>query len=220
MIQENSSYAVITGDIVASSRLSDADRRRLYDVMKRGSAELRQTYPQAVPFEVDIFRGDSWQLLVSDVRQTLRIALFYRLFIKIQTRNASDSRESIGVGKILFVPETRVSEGAGPAYQISGKGLDSLKQARMCLRFEDNTDFESCADLLILVIDSLVTGLTDRQSLAVFGALRDWLQKDIVALWNPPISQQAVSDHLKSARWDLLKKSIGYIEDNMLQIYE
>ncbi len=219
MIQAKTSYAVITGDIVASSQLPDADRRQLYDVMKRGAVELQRVYSDAVPFQVDIFRGDSWQLLVSDIRQTLRIALFYRLYIKIQTKNVSDSRESIGVGTIQFVPETRVSEGTGPAYQISGKGLDGLKQARMSLRFEDNPDFDSRAEILIMVIDSLVTDLTERQALAVFGALRDWLQKDIMALWDPPITQQAVSDHLKSARWELLKKSLLYIEDNMLQAY-
>jgi hypothetical protein len=61
--------------------------------------------------------------------------------------------------------------------------------------------------------------LTYKQSLAVFGALRGWLQKDIVTLWDPPITQQAVSDHLKSARWDLLEKSLVYIEKNMLNSF-
>jgi hypothetical protein len=58
--------------------------------------------------------------------------------------------------------------------------------------------------------------LTYKQSLAVFGALQGWLQKDIVTLWDTPISQQAISDHLKSARWSLLEKSLAYIEEKML----
>lgn len=219
MTQSDTPYAVITGDIVASSKLSEADRRRLYDIMKRGSVELQNAYPDAVHYPVDIFRGDSWQLFVSNVMQSLRIALFYRLYIKIQTENASDTRESIGIGRILFIPETRVSEGTGPAYQISGKGLDGLKQARMCLQFEENAELNSYADLLIMVIDSLITDLTYKQSLSVFGAVQDWLQKDILGLWNPPISQQAVSDHLKNSRWKLLKKSIAYMENNLLQKY-
>ena len=220
MINEEKTYSVVTGDIVSSSRLSNRERKHLYDVMKQGSSELRQRYPHAVPFDVDIFRGDSWQFLVSDIPNTLRTALFYRLYIRIQMKNISDTRESIGVGKISFIPETRVSEGTGPAYRISGKGLDGLKQTRMSLEFEDNTDFNSYAEILIMVIDSLVTSLTYKQALGVYGALQGWPQKDIVALWDPPISQQAVSDHLKSARWGLLEKSVEYIENNMLQRYE
>jgi hypothetical protein len=216
MIEKDKIYAVITGDIVGSTRLSDADRKRLIEVMKHGSSELQKIYPEAVPFPVDIFRGDSWQLFVAEVPKALRVALFYRLYIKIQTENVSDSKESIGVGRVVFVPESRVSEGAGPAFELSGKGLDGLKQARMSLCFEDNEEFNSYADILIMVIDSLVTSLTYKQSLAVFGALQGWLQKDIVTLWDPPISQQAVSDHLKSARWSLLEKSLAYIEEKML----
>ncbi len=219
MLQDQAACAVITGDIVASSQLPDADRRQLFEVMQRGSSELQRTYPEAVPFPVDIFRGDSWQLLVADVRQTLRVALFYRLYIRTRTNNGSDSRESIGVGEVLFVPDTRVSQGTGSAYQLSGKGLDGLKQDRMRLQFADNPEFNASAEILIMVIDSLVTDLTDKQALAVFGALQGRLQKEIVGLWNPPITQQAVSDHLKSARWELLKKSIAYIEQNMLQAY-
>jgi len=220
MINKEETYSVVTGDIVSSSRLSDRERKHLYDVMKQGSSELRQKYPHAVPFDVDIFRGDSWQFLVSDIPNTLRVALFYRLYIRIQMKNVSDTRESIGVGKVSFVPETRVSEGAGPAYRISGKGLDGLKRCRMSLQFEDNTDFNSYAEILTMVIDSLVTSLTSKQALAVYGALQGWSQKDIIDLWDPPITQQAVSDHLNSARWELLKKSIEYIENNMLQKYE
>ncbi len=220
MINEEKIYSVVTGDIVSSSRLSKRERKNLYDVMKQGAAELRQRYPRAVPFDVDIFRGDSWQFLVSDIPDTLRTALFYRLYIRIRMENISDTRVSIGVGKVSFVSETRVSEGAGPAYQISGKGLDGLKRSRMSLQFEDNKDFNSYSEILIMVIDSLVTSLTYRQALAVYGALQGWSQKDIVALWDRPITQQAVSDHLKSARWDLLEKSIEYIENNMLQKYE
>ena len=219
MIENDRIYAVITGDIVGSTKLSDGDRKRLFDVMKHGSSELQKTYPEAVPFPVDIFRGDSWQLFVADVSKALRVALFYRLYIKIKTKNVSDSKESIGVGRVLFVPESRVSEGAGPAFELSGKALDGLKQARMSLHFEDNEDLNSYADILIMVIDSLVTSLTYKQSIAAFGALQDWLQKDIVTLWDPPITQQAVSDHLKSARWDLLEKSLVYIEKNMLDSF-
>ena len=34
-----------------------------------------------VPMNVDIFRGDSWQMLVSDPSKSLRLGLFYRAYI-------------------------------------------------------------------------------------------------------------------------------------------
>ncbi len=62
-------YAVITGDIVRSSALSPAERRRLLKVIDAGSRQLRRILTASVPLDIDVFRGDSWQMLVTDPAQ-------------------------------------------------------------------------------------------------------------------------------------------------------
>ena len=81
-IEAGKLYAVITGDIVDSSKLPPKKRQQLHKVMKEGSNALRKAFKKDVPMNVDIFRGDSWQMLVSDPSKSLRLGLFYRAYIK------------------------------------------------------------------------------------------------------------------------------------------
>jgi cytochrome c556 len=62
-IEKGKLYAVITGDIVNSSKLPAEQRQRLHHIMKEGSNALRKAFKESVPLDADIFRGDSWQLL-------------------------------------------------------------------------------------------------------------------------------------------------------------
>ncbi|NVM23607.1 MAG: hypothetical protein HWN68_17725 [Desulfobacterales bacterium] len=66
-------YAVITGDIVSSSKLPPEKRQQLHVVMNEGSNALRKAFKKDVPLDVDIFRGDSWQVLIPDPSKSLRI---------------------------------------------------------------------------------------------------------------------------------------------------
>ena len=76
-IDRNRIYAVISGDIIRSSKLPLSERAELPNIMKQASNELRTFLAQSVPLSVDIYAGDSWQLLVSEPGEALRAALFY-----------------------------------------------------------------------------------------------------------------------------------------------
>lgn len=82
-------YAVITGDIVSFSKLPSEKRQTLSRIMKMGSEALRKTFKGSVPMEADVFRGDSWQLLVSDAALSLRIGLFLRAYLRAAMGRAS-----------------------------------------------------------------------------------------------------------------------------------
>ena len=91
-------YAVITGDFIGFSDLPAAVRREMYFVLKSWGRDLAEAFPGLMPYEVDVFRGDGWQILITNPTLSLRSALYVRAFIKAHApvRNV-DARFSIGI---------------------------------------------------------------------------------------------------------------------------
>jgi hypothetical protein len=215
-IEKGKLYAVITGDIVNSSKIPVEERQRLQRIMKEGSKALRKAFKGSVPMDVDIFRGDSWQLLVADPAMSLRIGLFYRAFLRGATATSKwDTRMAIAIGTVDFVPDDRVSTGDGEAYRYSGKALEEMaKASNMCFRFPER-EIEESLDVLVYLLDVLAINWSDKQALAITGALQGLKQEEIRSLWKPPITQQSVNRHLQRAGWFSVEKAIGYFEKQL-----
>ncbi|MFO8032167.1 MAG: SatD family protein [Desulfohalobiaceae bacterium] len=217
-IQKDKVYAVLTGDIIGSSRLSGEQRQELYQAMQRASARLQEAFVQAVPLEMDIFRGDSWQLLVAEPEKALRIGLLYRLDIRTSFADKADSRFGLGIGRILFLPGERVSQGEGPAFRLSGQALDSLPAySSMGMALEPGRQ-QGWAELLqscMVLLDTIVRDWTPKQALAVYGALLGWTQDRIATLWQPKVSQQTIAEYLQKAGWANVKHFLQVFEASM-----
>jgi hypothetical protein len=217
-IEKGKLYAVITGDIVDSSKLPLGQRQKLHRIMKDGSKALLKGFKESVPLDVDIFRGDSWQLLVADPSKSLRIALFYRAYLRAWMGTSRlDTRLAISVGTVDFIPEDRVSGGDGQAYQFSGSSLEGMAKAcRMCFRFPERKD-EECLDLLVRLLDVLAANWSDKQARAITGALQGLKQEKIGNLWKPSITQQSVNRHLQRAGWFAVERAVGFFEKQLLE---
>ena len=127
-----------------------------------------------------------------------------------------DTRITFGIGTVQVYPESRISRGDGQAFRESGRLLDELQgNQRMsfsCPLCRAN-GLESSLDAVVYLVDNLVSGWTRAQSRAVFGALRGQRQSRIAARWQPePITQQAVSQHLKSANYHLVERALHTFE--------
>lgn len=211
VIDKKKSYAILTGDIVGSSNLKPAQRKKLLSELKSTSKEIRKLYKDVIPFDVDIFRGDSWQLLVTEPRLALRIALLFRSTLKGKMNiREFDSKIFIGVGTIDSFPGERVSLGSGQAFLLSGRGLESLMKYKMGIDYPgfDKNDY---LKLVVQLVDVFASNWTVKQSIAVGGALKGWSQKKIAESWgDDKLTQQAVHKHLLSAFWlpieDVLEK--------------
>lgn len=218
-------YIVITGDIVGSSRLSSKERKKLLEVMTAGSKEVCKAFKGAVPLEVDIFRGDSWQLLVTAPMLGLHVPLFYRGFIKAKMTPARvDTRLAIALGTIDLVPETRVSQGDGQAYRLSGRAMEVLKgYNRMVFVFPDElkSAITQAIRALVFLTDVLVTKWTPKQAEAITGVLKGMNQEEIAATWpDGPVSQQAVAQHLLRAGWYGLSKGLDFVKEGMVDLQD
>jgi hypothetical protein len=201
-------YAVISGDIIGSSKLPPPERAELPDLMKQASNDLRAFMGQVVPLEVDIFAGDSWQLLVSEPGEALRAAIFYRSSIIAATQKKMDTRLVIALGKVDFIPGERVSEGDGEAFRLSGKALrESVGKQQM--RFVAGPAAESETwDATLGLLDVIVRRWTARQAQAVLGALQGWVQAEIAARCSPPIERETVTRFLATASWHQVSRLI------------
>ncbi len=215
---------VITGDIVHSSRLETQHRKHLYEVMKNVATEVYEFFHEAIPLEPDIFSGDSWQILVSRPEKALDVALFYRAGIRAGMEPLRvDTRVSIGLGNIEFLPEERVSQGDGEAYRLSGRALEEIKgHQRMVFVFPERLDCTLLRAIktIVYLCDTVVMRWTPRQSLAVKGAIKGLSQEEIATSWpGGGISQQAVAQHLSRAGWYGLEKGLSFFKKAINKIH-
>lgn len=59
---------------------------------------MEKQYDTVIPYPVDVFRGDSWQLLINDPEKFFEIALYFRSLLKAKSEESNiDTRVSIGV---------------------------------------------------------------------------------------------------------------------------
>ena len=129
---------VVTGDIVNSTNISVSDRDRLLSV-------LNTLLANSVPLgerNTAIFRGDSFQIKLSQPGQAARVALSIRSGLMHNTPAEVsvlwDARISVGVGEEAYVGDD-VGKSDGEAFRLSGRRLDDMKEAR--LSFLSSSDF-------------------------------------------------------------------------------
>ncbi|MFZ0242141.1 MAG: hypothetical protein WAL90_10885 [Desulfobacterales bacterium] len=213
-------YAVITGDIVGSRKFSEEARRDLHAVMMAGAGALCAVFGEAVPLELETFRGDAWQVVIAEPARALRIGSFYRAFLRAGISGVkADTRLAIGVGSVDFIPAGKVSSGDGEAYRLSGGLLERMpRQQRLAFGFAAPRadDLLAALDTVIQLMDVLASGWSAKQAQAVTGALQGWTQEKIAtACWSRPITQQAVAQHLDRAGWHAFERGLVFFEDTL-----
>lgn len=210
-------YAVLTGDIVASSQRSLEGQRLLPEVVHRVSREVKEHFEEAFHSEIDVFRGDSWQMVIIRPKDALRIGCFIRSRMRSEpSYRHLDSRISIGIGAIDYLPENNVSTGNGQAFRLSGEGLESLPSySRMSLTFPNQHQavLPQALNVIVQLMDLQMQRWTGKQAEAVSGALINLTQKEIATSWvREPVTQQAISQHLEGAGWVQMKSGLSYVE--------
>jgi hypothetical protein len=204
-------YSVITGDVVKSSKLSLDQHKQLIKVMRSCSKEISKVFPDALKYEPELFRGDSWQLLIKKPELAFSIALFYRAYLKAKMQLSSiEARMAISVGTVDLIES---SFGIGDAYKISGKALD--KKGKHKLKFvSDVIPNSNEIDLIIKNSDFISSRWTSNQCKIVLLALQNMDQKVIASKLH--ISQSAVSQQIDAAGWMIVADNITYFKSIVL----
>ena len=222
-IEENKIYAVLTGDIVGSTKFTGNDRKYLHESLKDSSQKLVDSFSKSVPYPPEFFRGDSWQFLITDSSKSLRIGIFFKALIKASISSIFlDTRLSIGLGSLEFLPADNISSGDGEAFRLSGEGLERLNKTNRMgisfpLRYKSNTT--KAVEIIVKLIDTKVSEWTKKQANAVCGALLNLTQESIAKHWfSKEISQQSVAQHLHRAGWSTIASTIEFYESHLPMI--
>lgn len=229
MAENEKTYAVLTGDLVKSSRLTSADSKSAMACLKRASAEIVQQHPASVVGRIDTFRHDSWQLLLGQAALAFRIAVFLRAALKMESdaNTKYDTRVSIGIGTVELISKRRISDSRGPAFTNSGKGLDGLDGQRLALSTGDDqpVPWNGIKNGIVPLLDCVVGDWTPTESRAVYGAMKGWTQEETAANWPRQArtkkrpTRQAVSDSLVRAHWSAIEAVLRWIENEIAQTY-
>jgi hypothetical protein len=205
-------YAVLTGDLVKSSKLGplelDAVRKTLFEA----ADEMRTWQAGLIVGSPEFFRGDAWQLLMSDPGMFLRVALYLRAALRRQ--KGWDTRISIGLGGVQQIDERQISLSIGSSFTLSGHGLDDMGSAPG-FRFHAEEQLAPRTGWVQPLLDlcgALVGRLKPGQSATICEVLRPDTPTQREIATRLGISQQGVSDALLSAGWSAIDTTLDYVE--------
>ncbi|RFM29005.1 SatD family protein [Deminuibacter soli] len=189
--------AVITGDIINSSALSNAQRKKLQTRLQQFFTGCAEEYPD---FKYAQFRGDSLQIQLTRSRKAvLHMALLLHSYLFI---NSFSIRLGIGIGDIRY-QSSSVSLSDGPAFQLSGPLTDELRKTGEVIGITA-TDAAFAAEWQVhsATLNYLLSRISDPQANAVYLQLQDLSQTQIAAVLR--ISQPSVHQRLQACGWNVI----------------
>jgi len=209
----SNAYAVLTGDLVDSSRLDAADldhqRQRLYFAVN----EVRNLDSSLIIGDLQFFRGDSWQLALRKPGLFLRMAVLLRAAL-LSELPRGDTRIAVGLGPAEFLDEVSVSKSVGEAFTRSGLALDEMGRRRSVEVSADPAVLAAVDWLppLLGLVSAIVGRWTEKQARVAMFALhpREMHQKDIAR--RVGLTQQGVSKLVVNAELSSILAAIDYVE--------
>ena len=193
--------AVISGDIVNSTKLSSAEfeqlLKRIKDIQKWITSENSSNAHS-------IERGDEFQSVIHDIESALKYTIMYRIGIKSLGKEF-DSRISFAIASNADLRES-VSESMGEAFILSGRGLKALKSERLAFN-SDHLELNEQFALLFKYLDRQLTELTSRQCEVMLPMLKSNQNLPIGELAEKlDVAIATVSKSLKASGWPLISE--------------
>lgn len=198
--------AVITGDIISSTSIPFEERKKLLEIFDKIVNDLQSL----CELKCEIFRGDSFQILVEKAELALEVAVLIRAGLKMNTPENSkiiwDARVAIGVGEIEFIDD-KVITSDGEAFKYSGRAFDELIKTNLTIKTRWNNINEELK-LSTLFADDIISNWTEIQAFVVYKSLLlNKSQKEIADEQNK--SAQNISKISVNAKEKLIRQYIN-----------
>ena len=197
---------VITADVVGSTQIKIEDRGTLPALLHELIRKIAQCRPE-LKLQVDIFRGDSFQVWIEKPECAPLVALLLRAGLRMSALRAGeqqlDARISVGIGDVAY-RDARVSQSDGEAFVLSGRGFDQLgKQQRLMVQTPSETANEELR-VETAFVDDIVSNWSALHSKIMYQALlREMSQGELAEKNNT--SQQNVRKRLEKAKAKLIR---------------
>ncbi|RTZ05217.1 hypothetical protein EKL98_07505 [Flavobacterium bomense] len=185
--------SIITGDIINSRQLPSA-------IWIDGLKELLNTKGKN-PSEWEIYRGDEFQIEITNPEEALLTALQIKAYLKTLKL---DARMSIGFGDKTYSGAT-ISESNGTAFVRSGELFETLKKLKTTLAINSGTtDLDTEINLMLrLGLTFMDNWLAQSAEFIVVSMANKMLSQEEIGT-KLGINQAAVSRRRKRAQFDLV----------------
>ncbi len=221
--------AVISGDIIASTSLSDAGREIIEATIKTLIEELGNRFNTYAR----ILRGDYIECAVPEPQDALQVALAIKSYIKAiriedaflyQNSNRADKfktygiRLAIGYGELSrFDPIAGIID--GEAMYLSGRTINefsSYDKKRVVIKqtlffMSKNSVLNFHLKSTIELLDFLINKATARQCQVLYLKLMNNNEERISAILN--ISQSVVNKHSTNLGWNAVETAVEYYRE-------
>lgn len=197
--------AVISGDIIGSSQLSTASRKKLQLLLDYFFESSCLEWPD---MQAQQYRGDSIQaILTANSLAGLRIALLLNTFL---LKDNFKIRLAIGIGEINYRSD-QVITSDGSAFQTSGPYLDELTKSGEVISIASfDEEFTSEWQVHSASLNYILQRLTQQQAEALYLQLQDHTQAAIAKKLK--IKQPSVHQRLQAAGWPVVQKILTRFE--------
>ena len=201
--------AVLTGDIVNSTKLVAANEKELLKVLQQ----------VLKPYQFEFYRGDSFQVYIKQAGEALRIALLCRtaaISIFQKEEDKFDIRLSIGIGE-MSDPVTKLGAAKGEAFVLSGRTFDEIAKTDIMLAITTaNTLANEGMQVIADYINAIFSQMTAKQASVIFELLTGQTQQTVADKLKK--SKSTINQHVSSGRWAEIEKLLQQYENIINQL--
>lgn len=203
----DTTYAVISGEIAESKKISHEHLGKIPDIIRAAISEVNRHTDADQQLEYEIIRMDEFLCLSKNAPSSLHAILMlasefrFRAHTELNTR--LELRLSIGIGPVeLFQDQLRESDGT--AFRLADEGLRTMKRNQRLMISTGNEHLDGELHVACGFMDILIHDWSDEQAEALFLSLSGKNQMEISEQLQ--ISQPAVNRRLKAAHLDAIEK--------------
>jgi hypothetical protein len=199
------SGAVMTGDIVNSSKLLPKQEQALFE-------KLMDAILKGHPYE--FYRGDSFQAFIDKPARSLQLALACRalaISFSEQPVMSFDVRISIAIGKVTL-PIGDLGTNKEAPFVLSGRRLDTLKEeGRRLAIVSGDRKADIAFDVMSNYIDSIFQKMTTRQSEVIVELLNGISQQQLAESLGK--SKSTISELATAGKWPEIELLMQHFEE-------
>jgi hypothetical protein len=200
-------FAVITGDIINFTSLDSEKRQSLIT----DTEKLLKSWVDE-PKDAEVFRGDSYQLILSDIddaiKKAIRLICWFKKHSGAATNIQLSSRVSVGIGTVAYRGKS-VLDSDGEAFHQSGRRFDKMSPGEILTIQTSNEEINQQLTIILSFINLFINQWTPNQAEVIYLACEGYTQLKMAKELN--LNQGAVNRRLKAARWKEVEKGILYI---------